>query len=348
MAMSNSYDQIDPYLALEVGHEASQEEIKRAYLKLVRLHHPDKNPGDQQAELRFLEIQTAYELIGKLESRREYDLRYHSPFGEANRQPEVSNIFKTSDRSRKRPPMRGRDLETIVELDFDEALNGTTAEAIVNIESRCLVCKNDHSQTFACRQCLGEGVLGEGTDLQICSFCEGKGNVSCNSCGGSGRTIELRKHKIKIPPGVETGTRIRVSGKGSPGIAGGTPGDLHVIIQVGDNSLFERQGANLIINVPLRYAEAILGVIVMLPTPDGPISLKIPAFSEDGKLLRIRGRGAPKLGGGGRGDLQARIKITMPKTITADERDLLETLLDISSEDPRPHFYKEEETEPSE
>jgi molecular chaperone DnaJ len=180
-----------------------------------------------------------------------------------------------------------------------------------------------------------------GIGMCVCPLCRGEGKVSCNSCGGTGRKIERRHHNVKIPAGVETGTRIRIADKGAQGTSGGPPGDLYVNVSVGENPLYERQGANLILDVPLTYAEAVLGADIVLPTLDGPISLKVPAFSESGRLLRVRGRGTPKLGERTRGDLFARLRITTPESITDDERDLLETLSDISSENPRAHFFTE-------
>jgi molecular chaperone DnaJ len=163
----------------------------------------------------------------------------------------------------------------------------------------------------------------------------------CPKCHGSGRERRLKTYTVKIKPGVKNGTRIRLKGKGEPGASGGPAGDLYVVTRVADSKLFERRGeADLLIDVPVTYAEAALGTTVEVPTPDGPrVSLKIPAGSADGKLLRIKGRGAPKLRGGGKGDLIARVRVTIPKKLTKAEKEALEALQKVSRENPREALY---------
>jgi molecular chaperone DnaJ len=161
----------------------------------------------------------------------------------------------------------------------------------------------------------------------------------CRRCRGTGRERRTKRYTVKIPAGVKDGTRIRLKGKGEAGIGGGPPGDLNVITRVAPSDLYERRGSDLVIDVPVTYAEAALGATVEIPTPDGPISLKVPAGSENGKLLRVRGRGAPKLKGGGRGDLLARVRVVVPKKLSKKERELLEELKKTSRENPREALY---------
>lgn len=337
---------VDPYFILGIEREASQEEIKRAYRNLVRAFHPDRNRENPEAEQRFREVQQAYELIGKEDKRRQYDAIHRSPFssyGTAGAPSSFSSLFKKppAPGQRGRPAVRGRDVEVEVNVAFDDALRGTTAEVQVEIEGVCPDCDGDRNYRELCRQCGGSG-LESGEDhlaTKICPRCHGSGQVSCLRCDGVGRVKETRRHKVKIPAGVDEGTRIRIAGKGAPGASGGAPGDLYVTTRIEPSTLFERRGGDLILEVPVTYPEAVLGAQVVLPTPDGPISLKIPPNSLHGRLLRVRGRGAPKIGEGERGDLFARIAITLPEEPSDDERDLLETLMDVSTESPRAHFF---------
>jgi molecular chaperone DnaJ len=185
-------------------------------------------------------------------------------------------------------------------------------------------------------------VLSESQGLfslsQPCPRCRGNGTViedPCPHCHGSGRERRTKRYTVKIPAGVKDGTRIRLKGKGEPGSGGGPPGDLFVATRVEKSPVYERRGADLVVNVPVTYAEAALGAAVDVPTPEGPVSLKVPAGSEDGKLLRIRGRGAPKLNGSGRGDVLARVRVSVPKKLSKKERELLEELQKVSRENPR-------------
>ncbi len=348
------------YETLGVPKKASADEIKKAYRKLAREYHPDRNPGDKAAEERFKEVQSAYDVLSDPEKRKQYDT-----FGSVNgRGPAgggptnanfdfgdlgdfLGGIFNRGGAQQQRPRgMRGADIEADVRLSFEDSLKGVETRIPVEVETACSECagtgaKPGTSPTI-CPECNGRGVLAESQGLfalsQPCPRCRGNGTViedPCPRCHGSGRERRTKRYTVKIPAGVKDGTRIRLKGKGEPGSGGGPPGDLYVVTRVEPSPLYERRGDDLVVNVPVTYAEAALGASVEVPTPEGAVSLKVPAGSEDGKLLRIRGRGAPKLKGSGRGDLLARVRVTVPKKLSKKERELLEELQKVSGENPR-------------
>jgi molecular chaperone DnaJ len=353
---------MNPYETLGVAKNASHDEIKKAYRKLVREHHPDRNPGDAAAEERFKDVQAAYDLLSDPEKRKQYDT-----FGEAGARGPGGGGFTTADfdlgdlfgglfgrgaRSARGPvPERGADLETEVRLSFQDALEGATVRVPVETETACHTCGGSGARPGTapkiCPQCNGRGVVSESQGFfalsQPCPRCRGNGTIiedPCPTCRGSGRERTTKRYQVKIKPGVSDGTRIRLAGKGEPGRNGGPAGDLYVVTRVAPSPLYERRGADLVLEVPVTYPEAALGATVEVPTPDGPVSLKVPAGSHDGKLLRLKGRGAPKLNGGGKGDLLARVRVTVPKKLTKAERQALEDLQKVSRENPREAAFR--------
>ena len=211
----------------------------------------------------------------------------------------------------------------------------------VDVDTACHTCGGSGAQPGTspkvCPECGGRGVRSEAQGLfalsQPCPRCRGNGTIvekPCSSCRGAGRERATKRYAVKIPAGARDGTRIRLSGKGEAGRHGGPPGDLHVVTRVTPSPLYERRGADLVVDVPVTYPEAALGATIEVPTPDGPVSLKVPAGSQPGKLLRIRGRGAPKLSGGGKGDVLARLQLTVPAKLTKAEREALEALQKVS------------------
>jgi molecular chaperone DnaJ len=339
------------YDALGVSKTASQDEIKKAYRKLVREYHPDKNPGNKEAEDRFKEVQAAYDVLSDPEKRKQYDAlgsgdgrggirdgNFNFDFADlGDLFGGFGDIFGGRQQQQQRRPGRGADLEAQVNLSFEDSLRGIETRIPVDVEAACRECGGSGSEAGTapkvCPECRGRGVTVESQGLfglsHACPRCGGSGTViekPCRRCGGSGRERRTKQYTVKIPAGVKDGTRIRLRGKGEAGYNGGPPGDLFVVTRVGDSPLYERRGADLVVDVPVTFADAALGAEVEVPTPEGRVSLKVPAGSESGKLLRIKGRGAPKLKGGGKGDVLARLKVAVPKKPTKKERELLEEL----------------------
>jgi molecular chaperone DnaJ len=341
----------NPYDILGVAKNASADEIKKAYRKLAREHHPDQG-GD---ETRFKEIQGAYDVLSDPEKRQAYDT-----FGSANGRgaPAGGASFRDVDlgdlsdlfggifggaggggfaRRRGPVPERGADVETHVTVSFDESLRGVEAPVRVEVETACRTCGGTGAQPgtspTVCPECSGRGVTSDSHGLfalsQPCPRCRGNGTVvehPCATCRGSGRERVTKTFNVKIRPGIRDRARIRLAGKGEPGANGGPAGDLHVVVHVDPSPVYTRRGDDLVVDVPVAYADAALGASVEVPTPEGPISLKVPAGSQPGKLLRVKGRGAPKPKGAGKGDLLARVKLTVPEKVSKKERELLEEL----------------------
>jgi molecular chaperone DnaJ len=347
-----------PYETLGVAKTASDAEIKKAYRSLAREFHPDRNPGDAKAEERFKDVQTAYDLLSDPERRAQYD--QFGAAGPGGGQGFGNVRFENADfdlgdlfggifgRRGGRPaaPERGTDLETHVSLSFEDSLRGVQVRVPVEVETACHVCGGSGAEPgtapIVCPDCNGRGVTASSQGMfalsQPCRRCRGNGTIverPCKVCRGVGREKTTKRYSVKVPAGAKDGTRIRLKGKGEPGRNGGPAGDLFVVTQVSASPLYERRGADLVLDVPVTYPEAALGATVDIPTPDGQIALKVPAGSEDGKLLRVKGHGAPKLSGGGKGDLLARLRVTVPKKLTKAEREALESLRQVSRENPR-------------
>jgi molecular chaperone DnaJ len=348
----------DLYAALGVSKGASADEIKKAYRKLARQYHPDKNPGDDGAEERFKEVQHAYDVLSDPEKRKAYD-QFGSADGRRGFDPGGGNYnfagdFNIGDlgdlgdlfgglfgrRQQRAQPQRGADLEAHVNLSFDDSLKGIETKIPVEVEAACHECGGSGAKPGTspkiCPECRGRGVVSEAQGLfalsQPCPRCRGNGTViedPCPNCRGSGRERRTKRYSVKIPAGVKDGTRIRLKGKGEAGANGGTAGDLFVVTRVEPSPTYERRGADLVVDVPLSLADAALGTEVDVPTPEGPVSMKVPAGSEHGKLLKIKGRGAPKLKGG-KGDVLARLKLEVPRKLNKKQRQLYEELRKVS------------------
>ena len=360
------------YDTLGVKKGASQDEIKKAYRKLAAKYHPDKNPGDASAEERFKEVQNAYDTLSDPEKRKAYD-QFGSTNGRPGFDPRDFNFgtggnFRVEDlgdlgdlfgglfnrggtRVRRPQPERGADIEVTVNLSFEDSLRGLETKIPVEVTTACRECGGTGAQPgtapVICPECNGRGVVSESQGLfalsQPCPRCRGNGTViekPCDHCHGTGRERRTKRYSVKIPAGVKDGTRVRLKGKGEPGANGGSPGDLFVVTHVTPSRLFERRGNDLIIDVPVTYPEAALGATVQVPTPYGErLSLKVKAGSQDGALLRMRGHGAPKLNASGKGDLLARLRISVPKKLSKKEKETLEELRNASHQDPREELF---------
>jgi molecular chaperone DnaJ len=360
-----------PYEVLGVSKGASADEIKKAHRKLAREYHPDRNPGDQSAEERFKEVQGAYDLLSDPEKRKQYDT-----FGSTNGRPgpggfpggnfggnfNVEDLGDLGDffgnlfggrgggaRGQSRA-QRGSDVEVEVNLSFEDSLKGIETKIPVTLETACSECHGSGAKPGTapkiCPECNGRGVVAQSQGFfalsQPCPRCRGNGTViedPCPRCKGSGRERRTKRYTVKIPAGVKDGTRIRLKGKGEAGFAGGEAGDLFVVTRVQPSKVYERRGDDLIVELPVTFTEAALGATVDVPTPDGPVSLKVKPGTQDGTLLRVKGKGAPKLKGSGRGDLLARVRVNVPKKLKKRERELLEELQKQSNDDPREALF---------
>jgi molecular chaperone DnaJ len=339
-----------PYDVLGVSTSASQDEIKKAYRKLARQYHPDRNPGDSAAEERFKEVQHAYDVLGDPERRKRYDAfgafdgrgfrsgteGFDVRFEGFDLGDLFGGLFGRARASRPQA-VRGADVEAVVNLSFEDSLRGLETRIPVQTETACRTCggtgASPGTAPRTCPDCNGRGIVAESQGLfalsQPCPRCRGNGTVieqPCETCRGSGRERRTKRYTVKIPAGVRDGTRIRLQGKGEVGRNGGPPGDLFVVTRVQPSPTYERRGDDLVVDVAIGYADAVLGGQVEVPTPEGAVTLKVPAGSHDGKLLRVRGRGAPRLKGGGAGDVLARLRIAVPKRPSKRERELLEEL----------------------
>jgi molecular chaperone DnaJ len=340
------------YEVLGVPKNASQEEIKKAYRKLVREVHPDRNPGNEE---RFKEVQGAYDVLSDPEKRQRYD-RVGSANGRAGAGSGpggttfdfsdfdlgdiFGGLFNRGGGGRAQQAQRGQrgaDVEVEVRVSFEDALRGVQTTVPVQLELACHTCHGTGAAPgtapTVCPQCDGSGVVATSQGLfalqQPCPRCHGMGSIvetPCPTCHGSGRERRTKRYTVKIPAGVKDGTRIKLKGKGEAGYGGAPAGDLYVVTRVEPSKVYERRGDDLVVTVPVSFSTAALGGTVEAPTPEGPVSLKIPAGTEDGKLLRIKGRGAPRLKGGGQGDVLARVRITVPKRVNKKQRELLEQL----------------------
>ncbi|MBI2684504.1 MAG: molecular chaperone DnaJ [Actinobacteria bacterium] len=355
------------YETLGVSKSATDDEIRKAYRTLARRHHPDANPDDPSAEERFKTISHAHDVLSDAAKRRQYDAEQSmfrmggrpggpgpgGPGGFSGGFGDVADILgsmfggiRGKGRAANRAPRRGDDLEVTVTVSFEQAMKGAQVPVAVETSEACRDCRGTGSRDGApatlCPECNGRGVrgrnLGGFEQVEPCPRCGGAGTViedPCPTCSGTGRTGARKRYRVRIPPGAKDGTRIRLKGKGGPAPAGGTPGDLDVVARVTPSARYQRDGDDLTLDVPVTFAEVALGAKVQIPTIDGPIMLNIPAGSEAGKLLRVRGKGAPHLNGEGRGDLIARLVLKVPTDLSASQRKALQAFADMAPVDPR-------------
>ncbi len=346
--MSNKRDY---YQVLGVDRTADADELKKAYRGLARQYHPDvnKEPG---AEERFKEANEAYEVLSDAEKRRAYDRFGHAgvdgnigytDFGFGG----FSDIFEeffgfgTGSRARRRGPRRGNDLQHDLEIGFEEAVFGCEKEIEVYRRDTCTVCQGSGAEPgttpVRCNQCNGTGevrrvqksILGSFVNVTTCPTCKGAGEVvsfPCKNCRGSGQVRATKRITVRIPEGVEDGTRIRLAGEGEPGAYGGPAGNLYVLLRVQPHPIFRRSGDDIVLELGVNVAQAALGDNVTIPTLDGEETISIPGGTQTGRIFRLRGRGVPHLRRSGRGDLLIVIQVVVPTELNDEQRELFQEL----------------------
>ncbi|MEW6724548.1 MAG: molecular chaperone DnaJ [Bacillota bacterium] len=356
----------DYYEVLGVGRDASPEEIKKAYRRLARQYHPDVNREDPNAAEKFKEVNEAYEVLSDADKRARYDQFGHAAagagaggfggfedFGGFGNFGGVEDIFEMffgggGRRSRSRTgPEAGADLSYDLEISFEEAAFGTEKDIEFSRYANCSSCKGTGAKPgtrpVTCPVCHGVGqvqhvqntAFGRFVRTAPCDRCHGRGQIieePCPKCGGSGRTRSTAKVKVKVPAGVEDGSRLRISGQGEGGQRGGLPGDLFVVLRVKPHELFRREGDTVFSEAPISFVQAALGAEIEIPTLDGPVNLKIPEGTQSGTRFRLRGRGIPHLRGGGRGDHIIQVEVVVPKKLGEEQREALRRFAELTGE----------------
>ncbi|MCS7026748.1 MAG: molecular chaperone DnaJ [Bryobacteraceae bacterium] len=346
----------DYYEVLGVDRNADEQAIKGAYRKLALKYHPDRNPGDKEAEERFKEAAEAYSVLSDAQKRAAYDRYGHQGLQGGGGMPNgfdpsifadfsdilgdffgFGDLFGAGRSKRGARPHRGDDVRFDLEITLEDVLKGKSAEILVPRMEPCPRCRTTGAEPggmSACPACHGRGELvyqqGFLSIRRTCHHCGGRGQVVsrvCSQCRGEGYQRADRKLKVTIPPGVDNNTRLRLQGEGQPGLHGGPAGDLYVVLKIKDHPIFERQGDDLHCVVPVNIAQAALGCELHLLTLDGLQTVKIPEGSQPGAQVRLKGFGVPRLNGGGRGDLVVHVEVKVPEKLSREQRKLLEHLL---------------------
>lgn len=345
----------DYYEILGVTRGATDIEIKKAYRTLAVQHHPDKNPDDPHAEEKFKEAAEAYAVLSDSQKRASYDRFGHRAAGAGGFDAGFTNFDDIFDMfgfgdmfgqrgGRRSTVQRGSDLRYDIEITLEDAAAGKDEKLRIPRLEKCGECAGTGAekgtQPETCITCGGRGQTqyqqGFFSVMRTCANCQGSGRIiktPCKICRGQGRVEKEKTIELKIPAGVETGSRLRVTGEGESGVNGGPSGDLYVVIHVAENENFERQGNNLYSAVPVTFAQAALGADIKVTTLDGEEEIKVPAGTQTGTIFRIKGHGMPNLGGRGKGDLFVAVTLVTPKTLTKEQRKLLEQLAEIEDMD---------------
>jgi molecular chaperone DnaJ len=359
----------DYYEILEIQRTASETEIKSSYRRLAMKFHPDRNPGDKDAEDKFKEAAEAYAVLADAEKRSLYDRFGHrgvssttgagagfdpSVFAEFGDLGDIlGNMFGFGDLfggRRRGGPQRGSDLRYDMEISFDESARGSETSIQIPREENCETCKGSGaaagSSPTTCPQCRGQGQVrfqqGFFQVARTCPQCRGTGKIvakPCPTCRGTGRTTKERKITVKIPAGIATGQQLRLQGEGEAGSAGGPAGHLYVVVHVRDHEFFRRDGNNLFCEIAVNFTTLALGGDIQVPTLDDPETVKVPEGTTTGATFRLRGKGMPDVNGHGRGDLFATVQVRTPRKLTKAQRQLIEQLAEALPKEqfePRP------------
>lgn len=355
----------DYYELLGVSRSATPEEIKRAFRRLARELHPDTGHGDPDAEARFKQVAHAYEVLSDPEKRRRYDTfgpdgvngtPASDPFGFGG--GGLGDVFEAffggnpfGGSRRSSGPPRGADLEVVADLDFTEAVFGCEHAVSVRTAVACTACRGtgaaDGTEPVTCYECQGTGqvqrirqsLIGQMVTSSPCARCSGSGQIianPCKECRGEGRTVEERTYTVDIPAGVDSGSTLRLSGRGAVGARGGAPGDLYVHLRVRPHPRFEREGNDLLTSIRLPYTQATLGATIELETLDGLEPIEIPRGTASGTTFRVRGRGVPHLDRGDRGDLLVDVVVDVPTDLSEDEDEIIRRLAELRGEQVAP------------
>jgi molecular chaperone DnaJ len=351
----------DYYEVLGVKREASDREIASAYRKLAVKYHPDANPGDAEAVLKFKEAAEAYEVLSDDDKRARYDRFGHQGVEQFGQQfGDVNDIFEAfgdifsemfsggGQRRGGRRVRKGADVRCDVSLTLEEAATGVSRSVDLNRSKACESCKGSGSkpgsQRSQCRRCGGHGQVVQSAGIlrvqTTCPTCQGAGSIitdPCDGCRGRGYVQERTKLDVTIPAGVDDGMRVRLAGYGEPSPDGGPPGDAYCFVAVKKHKLFQRDGTHLILQMPITYSQAALGATIEVPTLAGPHNLVLPPGSQSGEVFRVRGRGMPDVRGGASGDLHVQTFIEVPKRLTSSQERLLRELAEVERTEVSPH-----------
>ncbi len=360
--MASNNNKRDYYEVLGVTRTASEDEIKKSYRRLAIQFHPDRNPGDRQAEDKFKEVNEAYQVLSDGEKRAQYDRFGHAAFqgpqgaggfggfdfsqGFEDVFSDIFGDFFGTGRGRSRSrSRRGDDLRYDLEIDFEDAHRG--AERVIKVArlSQCEACNGTRTAAGAgglrtCPNCRGTGQVrtqqGFFSISTTCAQCRGEGNIisdPCTKCQGQGRIRKLQSLSVRIPPGVDNGSRLKLRGEGEAGFSGGPSGDLYVVVHVREHAIFARQDNDVIVEVPISFPQATLGAEIEVPTLDGKVKFKVPSGTQSGKVFRLKGKGFTDLHGYGRGDELVKIVVETPRRLSARQRELLEEFAKVSGEE---------------
>ena len=351
----------DYYKTLGVNKDSSQDEIKKAFRKLARKYHPDLNPGDKASEQKFKEINEAYGILSDTKKRAEYDRFGSSPFGAGGPGYEgfrtadygetydfggFGDIFSDLFGAATRPEAahaKGPDMIMGLELTLEEAFSGVTKPITFNREVPCKTCNGSGAEAFQpCGVCKGTGSIQTSKGFfrmsQPCAACGGTGRKvtkACRSCGGRGKISQTETVRVKIPPGVDTGSRVKLKGMGGAGMGGGPSGDLHIEITVRPHPVFKRKGEDIYLDLPVTFAEAALGARIEVPTIDGRAAMTLPPGTQGGQRLKLTGKGFHSPKTGVRGNQYVDIKIVVPKDLDNKAKEMIRDVGGLYREDPR-------------